>query len=138
MRKFLIIGISLSALLMLGACGLLGDDDDDNGYREIELNTDYTNQAVESGLWRDYTFISGSSASHTIRVTNLQSDILWEIYDNQDDADIGSNEIFFSDDSFTTGDEILTVSLTPDTRYWLVVYEDDDLGDSSFDLRVDN
>lgn len=137
MRKALVIGVSLMTLLMAGACDLSGDDSD--GYLEIRLNTDYTDQSIESSSWRDYTFTAGSSLFHIIRVTNLQSDMYWELYDDRDEADLGGEEIIRGDDNFlNTGDEVQTVALTPGRQYWLTVYEAGRAGNSSFDLKIEN
>lgn len=136
MKNLLLLIISLTVLLLLGAC-----DTDDSGvvFTEVQLNTDYPNQSIGSFSERYYTFVSGASAAHTIAVTNLQSDMSWDLYDNRTDAELFSNNIvIFSDDSLTTGDEIKAISLTPGTQYFLVVFEQDDSGSSSFDLRISN
>ena len=149
MQRFAALALVVGALIMLGACPnpfSSSDSDSDSGsdsspsYAEINLNTDYTGQSIASGGFRYYTFAAGSSAQHTIRVTNLSSDIVWHLFETRAAADNGGSidAIKSGNSASSTGDEVLTATLRPGTTYWLVVCEEDEAGSSSFDLRVDN
>ena len=136
---FLVLAI-VSATLIVGcsSSGAGGSGGSSGGfdYKEVVLNTDYPNETINAEGFRDFTFVAGSNASHTIALTNLGSDVDWYLYDDQGNADTLSFPIFESM-TLSTVDETNTVSLSPGNRYWLVVEEWDSIN-SSFDLRISN
>ncbi len=100
--------------------------------REIELNTDYTGESITALDDERYTFIAGSTADHTVSVTNVASDVSLDVFSDEFVMVIAAS------DSSGLANEIANVSLlTPGDRYWLRVDELDNV-DSSFDLRIDN
>lgn len=131
----ILLGLSLAAALLAAGCTITGDD----GRLRIEatditVGTWYLNLAIESFGTNYYTFLAAGTAAHTIRLTNMASDLSWTLFTNPylDDPDILAE----CDEYWYSADEIAsTPVLTAGHRYYIAVDEWDYTA-GTFNLQV--
>lgn len=66
-----------------------------------------------------YTFVTFATGSHTVAVTNTESDLHWDLWNSAWVLIASCQQVFGA------GDEIDTVSLVEDQTYYLTVDEND-------------
>lgn len=85
---------------------------------------------IEGGQTSYYAFVAASGPSHTVSLTQTQSDLAWKIYDDS------GNYVGGCDDWYGPADEIaVTPGLIAGDLYYLLVMEYD-LVDGTFTLTV--
>ena len=132
--KFRFITLSLLVLITLLACKAGPTYSNEGSPSNPVLLTVGNTHSGTIGIFGEsfYKFLAVASASHTIALTNMQSDLDWYLYD---DASY-SNRIDLCDELYGPIDEIKsTVSLTNGVTYYLSVWEWDYI-DGTFDLKI--
>jgi|GEM_PF-5946512 len=97
------------------------------------------NDTITSGGYKNYTFQAVSSGSYTIDLTGLTSDCdlyLW-FYISDCAGDYSNNGYIDNSSYLGTTNESITANLAPG-KYLIIVYEYDDMGDSSYTIEVQN
>jgi hypothetical protein len=106
--------------------------DSPSGYLEISVDTLYHSQTIDPGSSELYKFRTQRDGIHTVSLTDLDSDLSWALYSNEERTDRIAQQNDFTDSSDEIG---ISPPLAAGSWYYLEVMEWDGSG-GSFDLAV--
>jgi hypothetical protein len=131
-KGLVFIGLAAVALLLAGCTekGSIFDIDSS----PISVGVQYNDIAIAAWGTNFYRFTAAASATHTIWLTGLSSDMSWDLFTNPNY--LNPNIIDSQDENFNSADEVgSTPMLSGGMIYYIAVEEWDDLA-GTFDLRV--
>ena len=116
------------------ACSGNGGSSDTISTQALAVGTSLTNVPISAFGTHFYNFVAAGNGTHTVRLTNLGSDMEWTLFTNPSYSNPGI--IDSQDNFFDNSDEIgPTVSLTSGVTYYLAIDEWDSVA-SQYDLQV--